>query len=111
MSVKHLLDQWEAASGNGRDIEEFRVRLSHKDAARIRALAELFPGQSDGQIIADLLDAALNELLGEIPYVKGDRVVAEDELGDPIYEDAGLTPRLHELTEKHLRALREQRNH
>jgi hypothetical protein len=111
VSVKHRLNHWEAACGNEREMEEFVVRLSLKDAARIRALSDVFPGQAEGQIIADLLDAALKELLGEIPYVKGDKVIAEDELGDPIYEDVGLTPRLHAATEKHLHALRDQRNH
>jgi len=108
VSVKQLLEQWHEGSGNGREYEEFSVRLPIDQAARIHALAELFPGQGEPRIVADLIESALGELLTEIPYVKGEKVVAEDELGDPIFEDVGLTPRLHALTEKHYRALCEQ---
>ena len=108
VSLKQLLEHWHEENDNGREHEEFPVRLPIAQAARVHALAELFPSQSASRIIADLIESALGELLSEIPYVQGERVVAEDELGDPIYEDVGLTPRLHALTEKYYRALCEQ---
>jgi hypothetical protein len=40
-------------------------------------------------IITDLISAGLDELESKMPYVEGDRVIEEDEFGDPIYEDAG----------------------
>ena len=33
-----------------------------------------------------------------MPYVPGKKVISTDEQGDPLYEDAGLTPRFTELT-------------
>lgn len=111
MNVKQLLEHWQDEGGNGRDYEDFNVRIPIRDAARIHALADLFPEQGESRIVADLIESALRQLLDEIPYVKGDKVVAEDEMGDPIFEDAGLTPRLHSLTDKHFKALRDQRNH
>ena len=40
-----------------------------------------------------------------MPYVAGQRVIATDEQGDPVYEDSGPTPRFIELTRKHRRTL------
>ena len=60
------------------------------DAARLHALAELFPGRTREQIITDLLGAALQEVAAAMPYVPGKKVISTDEQGDPVYEDAGL---------------------
>ncbi len=40
-----------------------------------------------------------------MPYVAGKRVIATDEQGDPVYEDAGPTPRFMELARQHRRKL------
>jgi hypothetical protein len=37
--------------------------------------------------------------------VPGEKVISTDEQGDPLYEDAGLMPRLVELTRKHRKRL------
>jgi hypothetical protein len=56
-------------------------------------------------LIGELLSAALDELQAAMPYVPGERVISEDEMGDPIFEDAGLTPRFMELTRRHMEKL------
>lgn len=71
----------------------------------MHALAEIYAGRTQAQILTDLLSAALDELQESLPYIEGERVVSEDDYGDPIYEDAGLSPRFHALTQKHLRDL------
>ncbi len=48
---------------------------------------------------------ALQEVAACIPYVPGQKVISNDEQGDPLYEDVGLTPRLVELTRRYRRAL------
>jgi hypothetical protein len=75
------------------------------DAARLHALAEMFPGRTREQIITDLLSAALQEVAAVMPYVQGTKVISTDEQGDPIYEDAGLTPRFAELTRQYKKKL------
>ena len=35
-----------------------------------------------------------------MPYEPGPKVISRDDQGDPVYEDAGLTPRFIELTRK-----------
>lgn len=101
MKVKSLIHHWERATGVPHTHHTYDVRLPIHDAARIAALAELYPNRTETEIITDLLSAALDELEEALPYVPGTRAVAEDEFGDPIYEDAGPTPRFEALTRKH----------
>ncbi len=102
MSFKALLQRWAEAPEAPLTAEEYTLRLRLEDAARVEALAEMFPGIRREQILMDLLSHALDELAEAMPYVAGDKVISEDEFGDPIYEDAGQTPRFIELTRKHL---------
>lgn len=110
MNVRDLLQTWEHSAREPRTEREYRVRLSIRDAAKLAALAEMYPGRSEQDIITDLLSSALDELEAGLPYIEGERVVAEDEHGDPIYEDAGPTPRFARLQRKHLERLRQQPN-
>jgi hypothetical protein len=93
MSFKNLLDSWRESAAQPRTAAEYAVRLPVDDAARLAALAEMFPGRTPEQLITDLLGAALQEIETSMPYVTGKKVISSDEQGDPIYEDVGLTPR------------------
>ena len=81
------------------------MRLPLEDAARLHALAELFPGQAIEEIVTDLLGAGLDEIAAAIPYERGPKVISRDDQGDPVYEDVGLTPRFVELTRKYKKSL------
>lgn len=97
MTYKKILDSWAANETPDKTAQAYSIKLNVKDAARVEALAELFPGVDRERIISDLLSAALDDVQAAIPYVQGDKVIQEDDHGDPIYEDAGLTPRFLEL--------------
>lgn len=101
MDVKELLKKWEESGGVKVTAHEYKVRLPVHDAARTAALAEMYPHKNESEIITDLLTVILDELEASFPYVQGPEVIAEDELGDPIYEDIGPTPRFLALTKKH----------
>lgn len=73
MKIEHLIHQWEREAMTPRTQRSYAVRLPLHDAARIAALAEMFPGRSEPDIITDLLLAALDELEGSLPYVPGTR--------------------------------------
>jgi hypothetical protein len=103
MKVRELFSVWEKTALGELTEEQFCVRLPVEDAAKIQALAEIFPRRSVEEIITDLLSAALDEFESSLPYVRGDTVVALDEEGDPLYEDVGLTPRYLELIRKYLK--------
>lgn len=103
--VMDLLKEWQSAHSGPMTAQRYAIRLPVHEAARIAALADMFPGLGAEQIITDLLRAALDELEQGFPYLPGGRVIAEDEQGDPVYEDAGPSPRFHELTAKYAREL------
>lgn len=102
MKVQQLLRLWEDTANGELTSEHYVVRLPKEDAARLRALAELYPRRSIEELITDLLSASLEEVESSLPYVRGNKVVGVDELGDPLYEDIGPTPRYLTLTRKHL---------
>ena len=108
MKLRELVAHWEMHESEQRAPIEHRVRLPLQDAAKLAALAEMYPGRSEQQLITDILSAALDDIEASFPYVEGSQVIAEDDQGDPIYADEGLTPRFKELTRKHLQALRER---
>ncbi len=102
MKVRELLSYWEQNARSELTREAFMVRLPLEDAARLQALARMYPRRSLEELITDLLSAALEELESTLPYVEGDRVVALDEQGDPMYEDVGPTPRYLSLMREQL---------
>ena len=108
MHIKQLLDEWESSSHGHEAPISMTVNLPLEAAARILALSELYPERTQGQIFIELLHVALDELEEAFPYVQGDKVIAEDEFGNPIYEDTGLTPRFIELSRKYQEQLKAQ---
>ena len=105
MKIKELLEVWEKSASEKRAAHKYPIKLPISVAAHIRALAEMYPGRSESEIIVDLLSTALDELLETLPYVQGESVIREDDFGEPVYEDVGPTPRFIELTNKYTKIL------
>lgn len=101
MTFKALLERWRDAPAVVTTESRYSIRLAADDAARVEALAELFPGVDAETVISDLLSAALDATEAAMPYEPGERVQQEDEFGDPVYEDEGMTPRYVELVRAH----------
>lgn len=108
MKFKPLLDHWRKDAVPARTAKEYAVRLTTDDAARLHALAELFPGRSIEEIVTDLLHAGLDEIAAAMPYEPGPQVISRDDHGDPVYEDIGLTPRFVALTRRFKKTLETQ---
>ena len=109
MDIKELLQTWEKSAGVKMAPHEYRVRLPLHDAARIAALAEMYPLKNEAEIITELLSVALDMVEASLPYEQGTKIIAEDELGDPIFEDVGRTPRFLALSKQYAdRLLREK---
>lgn len=105
MTFKALLDNWAAATEPVKTSTTYAIHLTVEDAAKIHALADLFSGIDRERVITDLLSVALQQLEAAIPYEPGDQVIREDDFGDPVYEDTGLTPKFLELVKQHHAAL------
>ena len=67
----------------------------------------MYPKHHSEELLGELIGAALEELEASLPYVRGSKVVALDEQGDPLYEDVGPTPRFLALSRKYLREITE----
>ncbi len=105
MRIAELLQRWNT-SRPARPVErDYALHLPLRDAARVEALHLMYPQRNESQLMADLIRAALDELEVAMPYVPGARVIAEDDYGDPIYEDLGPTPRFYSLSHEILRKL------
>jgi hypothetical protein len=102
---KALLDGWKQKAGPVKTDSTYAVRLPVADAARLQALAEMFAGRTVEDLITDLLHVSLDEVAEAMPYERGPKVISQDDHGDPVYEDVGLTPRFIELSRKHKKAL------
>lgn len=102
MYLKQLVEHWQDHASGQLTETSYQVRLTVEDAAKLDALAEMYPKRSREQLLSELLSAALGQLEASFPYVQGTKVVATDELGDPIFEDVGPTPRYLALTKKYL---------
>ena len=105
MSFTSLLDSWSKQEPSATTDTDYSVRLTVNDAARIHALVELYPGMDTERIITDLISASLDELEAAMPYVPGERIIREDDHGDPVYEDTGPTPQFLELARRHQKRL------
>ncbi|MDH3694262.1 MAG: type 1 pili tip component [Gammaproteobacteria bacterium] len=108
MKVNELLDHWTEAPSQQLTARKYTARLPVWDAARVSALSELFPARTKTQIMTDLVSAALDDLESKIPYIRGDNVISEDDHGDPIYEDAGLTPKFLDISRAYAKQLQEE---
>jgi hypothetical protein len=100
VKFKVLLDRWKKEAAPVTTAKEYPVRLNLDDAARLHALAALFPGRRIEELITDLLHAGLDEVAAAMPYEAGPKIISRDDHGDPAYEDVGLTPRFVELTRR-----------
>ncbi|MAM86706.1 type 1 pili tip component [Allohahella sp. A8] len=109
MNINALVNHWEDTAKVNLTHEEYTMRLRMEDAARIAALAEMYPRRSQGDIISELLAAAIDELESSMPYVEGRKVIGCDEMGDPMYEDVGPTPRFLELSRKYMSLMKQNR--
>ena len=105
MRIAELIQRWSRAGQARTDVRHYRVHLSLRDAARIEAIHLMYPSRSESQLMSDLIRAALDELEVAMPYIPGTRIIAEDDYGDPIYEDLGPTPRFYSLSHEILRRL------
>lgn len=108
MQITQLLNEWAGSARHDEPVIHTSIELPLEQAARLLALQEMYPGRTREQLLLDLLTSALDELEAALPYIPGDRIVSEDDYGDPIYEDVGPTPRFLELTRKYRHQIQQE---
>ena len=109
MKVRELMSSWESTRHQDDGEEKYHIRLPRRDAARLEALASLYPGMDKNEVVTQLIEVALDEVERQMPYKAGSKVVAVDEMGDPLYEDVGLTPRYLQLRHQFAQGLNKKK--
>lgn len=102
MKIRELAAHWEQSAKGRLSAAGYELHLDVESAARLAALAEMYPKRRPEELLGELLGAALEELEASFPYIKGQHVIATDEEGDPLYEDVGPTPRFLALSRRYL---------
>ncbi|AZF46561.1 MULTISPECIES: pilin assembly protein [unclassified Pseudomonas] len=105
MKIQDLPQHWEETAKGRLTQTQYAIHLDVEAAARLAALAEMYPKRHTEELLGELIGAALEELEASFPYVKGQQVIATDEEGDPLYEDVGPTPRFLTLSRRYLHDL------
>ncbi|MDS1311781.1 hypothetical protein [Marinobacter xiaoshiensis] len=67
MKVTDLPKQWEQKKEPAERTHEYSLRLPLGDAARVAALAEIYPDRNESDILNDMVAAALDELTSRNP--------------------------------------------
>ncbi|MAL99720.1 pilin assembly protein [Hydrocarboniclastica marina] len=106
MKIRELVRYWDKHARGRLTQDTYTVALSEQNAGYLERLEQLYPLKSREELIRDLVSAALDELETSFPYVQGERVVAYDEEGYEIYEDAGITPKYLTLSQKYMQELK-----
>lgn len=67
MKVTDLPKHWEKKKEPVERTHDYNLRLPLEDAARVAALAELYPDRSESDILNDMVAAALDDLVRQSP--------------------------------------------
>lgn len=67
MKVTDLPKHWENQKAPMDRTHDYNLRLPLEDAARIAALAELYPDRTETDILNDMVGAALDDLVRKTP--------------------------------------------
>jgi hypothetical protein len=105
MKISELVREWESSATGRMSTQQYNIPLDVESAARLAALAEMYPKRSTEELLGELVGAALEAIETSLPYQRGTKVISTDEQGDPVYEDVGPTPRFLALSRKHLERL------
>lgn len=120
MKTQHLHDMWSGPDNSRLTSKQFSFRFPTHIAAKIAALAELYPQKNRTQIVADLLTAALDGLEKSLPeelgyllpeqdqYEEKQRCAYMEEDYEPLYYLGGARGRFRELANKHYEELEKE---
>jgi hypothetical protein len=100
MEAKHLTSLWGAPDNSRLTAKQSSFRLPVHVAAKLAALADLYPSKTETQLVGDLLAAALAEVEKALPGYPG-RLFEKDEHGEPLYEEEGPAQRFRDLSNKY----------
>ena len=119
MKTSHLHDVWAAPDNSRLVSKQFSFRFPVHIAAKIAALAEIYPQKNRTQMVADLLTAALEDLEKNLPFksFEADQDIQrmQDEYcfhqgidSETLYEMGGTRAQYRAFCNKHYKALEKE---
>jgi hypothetical protein len=99
MNAREPVESWQERDSEPLTVREHPIRLSVCDAARLAALADLFPSRGVEGLVRDLLGAALDEVEQALASAATGPIVSETDEGDPLDEQSGPAVRYRSLCE------------
>lgn len=120
MNTQHLHGMWSSPDNSRLVSKQFSFRLPVHIAAKLAALADLYPQKNRTQVVADLLTAALIDLEANLPQSLGnpitqvdekiERMIADgsNERYEPLYELSGTRAQFRNLANIHYKELEKE---
>jgi len=107
MKASDLVASWTTRDNKRLTSKQFSLRLPVHIAARISALGEMFPGKTRTDIMADLLDSALEELEKSFGHCYSENNIEEIE-GVIYCPDTGTFGKYAKLANKYFEDLEKE---
>ena len=104
MKSADLVKVWSAPYNSRLTAKQHSFRLPVHVAAKLAALCDLYPNKTKTEIVGDLLSAALEEVIQNLPFVRGQKVSNHPDFGD-IFEVLGVAADFQRLANKHYKEL------
>lgn len=101
INIKKLSSPGER-NGADQEPQRYQIELTSCQAAKVEALAKIFSSGNSQALLEEMVTGAIQDVEESMPYIEGDTITHYDEMGDPIYEDIGPTPRFIALTRLYL---------
>src|SRR5665647_76407 len=120
MKTQHLHDMWSGPDNTRLTSKQFSFRFPTHIAAKIAALADLYPQKNRTQIVADLLTSALDDLENNLPQSLGYGLDEQDQYDErriaeysgqeyePIYHLGGARGKFRDVANKHYEELEKE---
>lgn len=97
MSELSMHEQWSKPDNSNLTAKQFSFRLPVHIAAKLGALCDLYPTRNRTQIVADLLDLAINEVERTLPMELGDQFgTPTTDTGETVHHLAGIRAEFRE---------------
>jgi hypothetical protein len=108
MKSSDLHNLWTAPDNSRITSKQFSFRLPVHVAAKLAAIAEMYPQKTRTEIVGDLLATALDELVKGMPFIKGRSIGFLHDPDEEIFEDLGPSPRFWALADKYYKELEKE---
>ena len=105
MKSSDLHNLWTAPDNSRITSKQFSFRLPVHVAAKMSALAEMYPQKTRTEIVGDLLATAIDDLIKALPVYQGKSIGYIPQIEEEIFEEYGPRVTFWELADKYYREL------